>query len=92
MLSLTLNPKSRLLKCSDGIEMVDSRDLRHGLAADLDFPHLGAFGEIVDGGQVFLNGVMNIGQGLLFGRPLRPTTWQAGNMHGEPFFGQEFKS
>lgn len=35
---------------SDGIEMVDSRDLRHGLAADLDFPHLGAFGEIVDGG------------------------------------------
>jgi len=50
MLPLTLNPKTRFLKCTDGIEMVDSRDLRHGLAADLDFPHLGAFGEIVDSG------------------------------------------
>ena len=50
MLTLTMNPKSRFLKCTDGIEMVDSRDLRHGLAADLDFPHFSAFGEIVNSG------------------------------------------
>src|SRR5262245_48038183 len=77
VLAVSDDTKTGFLKGPDGVLMVDARNTGHALRSDLDFANDGPFEKGIAGGQVSLNRVLDVLEGLLLSGALRPAAGQS---------------
>lgn len=78
VLALTHDAKASFLQRSDSDEMIDARNLRHGLYRDSHFAHIFTLNQIVDRRKIFSNSNLDVLKCFLFSFTLRPATGQTG--------------
>jgi len=64
MLPLAGDAEAGLLESADGILMVDAGDARHALGGDVNFANNGTFKQGIASGQVRLDRVLDVLEGL----------------------------
>src|SRR2546426_8866678 len=89
VLALPNDPKARLLQSAYSVLMVDARYSRHVLWGDLNFADDRALKKLIAGRNVFLNGILDVLEGFLFGGSLRPTSRQPRDRNAVPLIGLE---
>jgi hypothetical protein len=85
--ALTNDVEPGLLQGPDRLQVGDPGDLPHRLR-DFNLADLGVPGELGDNRQILANGVLDVLESFVFGRPLRPATRQSGDRDAEAFFGR----
>ena len=70
MFPLTGDPKARFPKCTNCIQMIYARNLWHESARNLDLSDHGISQKFVACFEIFLDGLLNVGQRLILGGTL----------------------
>ena len=76
VLALSCDGESRFLQCLNGSEMRNARYPTHNLSRNLNFAEFTLTRQLACNGEVLLNSIPDVRQGLFFGPALRPTARQ----------------
>ncbi len=79
----THDAETGLLQRPDGLQVVDARQLGHRSDGDFDFSDLVLLQRLLNSCEILPDGILNVLERLLLGRPLRPASGKAWTRHAE---------
>jgi hypothetical protein len=87
VLTLPYHDETRFLKCTNSIEVINSRELRHELRKDFYFAHFTFMCNLFCNFQILPYRDFDILKGFLLSSALRPAAGKARAAYGETLFG-----